>query len=176
MEEKLMSRTFAHIRNLCTRNITAARSAHPRAFATVAIAAILLVPVAAIALPIGGSSASYTGASSNNVIVTNIFTAQQTVVCMVTSDLTTSTQNVSFSPTGTQTMWPLAKISGNVTFSGQGSFVSPTVLGGYYTANASRAFTINAGETAQFGCRLSSNGSFANAAINGSCTVTYACM
>lgn len=158
-------------------NVAHVRKRCPRLLGTAALAAVLLVPVAASAFfgQTGSALSSYTGAATVDSLGTSVFTAPQTVNCMVTVDLTHSTQNASFTPTGTQVMWPLAKIAGSNQFSGQGTFDSSTVLGGYFTSHATHLFTVNAGQTAQFGCHVSSNGTFADSRTFGNCTTTYVC-
>jgi hypothetical protein len=153
------------------------RGRHPRLLGATALAAVLLVPAAASAFfgQTGSALSSYTGAATVDSLGTSVFTAPQTVTCMVTVDLTHSTQNASFTPTGTQVMWPLAKIAGGNQFSGQGTFDSSTVLSGYFTSHATRLFTVNAGQTAQFGCHVSSSGTFADSRTFGNCTTTYVC-
>ncbi|HEY4187237.1 MAG TPA: hypothetical protein VGP07_19325 [Polyangia bacterium] len=150
---------------------------HSRALGAAVLAGALLVPVAASAFAgqTGSANTSYSGAATVNVLGTSLFTAPQTVSCMVTVDLTTSTQNVTFTPTGVQVMWPLAKIAGTNQFFGQGVYDSATVLGGYYTAHNTQLFTVNAGQTAQFGCHMSASGTFAGSGVFGNCTTTYVC-
>lgn len=157
--------------------VLAGKRGRLRALGMVAIAATLLIPAAAFAFfgQTGSALISWSGAATVDAFGTSVFTAPQTVTCMVTVDMTTSTQNASFSPTGTQVMWPEAKIAGGNQFSGQGVYVSSTVLGGYYTAHNTKLFTVNSGQTAQFGCHLSSSGTFADSRIFGNCTTTYVC-
>jgi len=146
---------------------------------TVAIAGTaVLIPAAVFAFAgqAGGSSVSFTGAATIDKLATTVFTAPSTVQCMVTVDSTTSTQSVSSDPIGTQVMWPLAQIAGVNQFSGQGAHVSPTVLWGYFRASNTRSFTVNSGQTARFGCHITGNNDFANAAVTGNCTVTYTCV
>ena len=57
----------------------------------------------------------------------------------------------------------------------EGSFVSAAVLNGFYTAHATRLFTLNQGDTVQFGCHIQANGSFSDTRVSGNCTVTYQC-
>ncbi len=160
-----------------TKGLANGRRLRLRACGAVAVAGMLLLPGAAFAFfgQTGSAVANYSGAATVDAFGTPVFTAPQTVTCMVTVDLTTSTQNASFSPTGTQVMWPEAKIAGSNQFSGQGVYVSSTVLGGYYTSHNTRLFTVSSGQTAQFGCHLSSSGTFADSRISGGCTITYVC-
>lgn len=151
----------------------------PRAWAVAAgMAALMGSAAAAYAFTgqTGSSSVSFTGAATNDKLATAVFTAPSTVTCMVTVDITTSTQSVNFNPAGIQVMWPLAQIAGSNQFGGQGAHVSPTVLGGYFRGSNTRQFTVNAGQTARFGCHVTGSSDFANAATFGNCTVTYQCL
>jgi hypothetical protein len=130
---------------------------------TTAVAAVLVVPVVAIAFPGNSKQVSYSGAAHNSIVATDIFTAKETVVCMVTSVSATRSMTT---PTGHQSMWVLSKIAGSVEFGGpQTDAISG--IGGLYSAQATRAFKIEAGWTAQFGCQLASSGTFANPSSRG---------
>jgi hypothetical protein len=148
-----------------------------RAWGAIAIAAICLVPLAALAFSgqTGSGQVSYTGATTVDAFATTTFTAPQTVTCMVTVDLTTSTQSVNSTPTGIQVMWPLAAVGGVNQYGGQGSYVSAAILSGYFTAHATRLFTVNSGQTAQFGCHIQSSGDFSDSRVSGNCVTTYVC-
>jgi len=140
--------------------------------------ATLLIPVAVFAFTgqTGSTQISFTGAVSQDKLGTTLFTAPTTVTCMVTADVSTSTQSVNSNPTGTQLMWPLAQIAGSNHAGGQGGYVARTVLTGIFRTSATRLFTVNQNETARFGCRINATGDFTNPAAFGTCTVTYMCI
>ena len=124
-------------------NVVRASKRYPRVLGAAALAAVLLVPVAASAFfgQTGSALSSYTGAATVDSLGTPVFTAPQTVTCMVTVDLTHSTQNASFTPTGTQVMWPLARIGGGNQFSfpwGSGSSTASRSINGLSLAHSWR--------------------------------------